>query len=140
MEWKEIVLYMTRFLFHVDCSSFLYKENTKLEKNESLLSSLCSDFILPILQPNTGCFSIKKGLYFPNFGDFFLNLRILLRFIPKFKRQRLYPKKANKTTVMTVFISPGAFLKLFSCSTQLSMNFILLINVKMPTIVADCCK
>ena len=25
--------------------------------------------------------------------------------------------------------------KLFSCSTQLSMNFFLLINVKMPTIV-----
>ena len=26
-------------------------------------------------------------------------------------------------------------IKLFSCSTQLSMNFFLLINVKMPTIV-----
>ena len=31
---------------------------------------------------------------------------------------------------------PGAkVIKLFSCSTQLSMKFILLINVKMPTIV-----
>ena len=29
---------------------------------------------------------------------------------------------------------PG-FLKLFSCSTQLSMRFFLLINIKMPTIV-----
>ena len=26
-------------------------------------------------------------------------------------------------------------IKLFSCSTQLSMNFFLLVNVKMPTIV-----
>ena len=26
-------------------------------------------------------------------------------------------------------------IKLFSCSTQLSMNFFLLINVKMPTVV-----
>ena len=32
--------------------------------------------------------------------------------------------------------SPGPeVIKTFSCSTQLSMNFILLINVKMPTIV-----
>ena len=27
------------------------------------------------------------------------------------------------------------FIKLFSCSTELSMKFIMLINVKMPTIV-----
>ena len=34
-------------------------------------------------------------------------------------------------------ISPGPeVIKLFSCSTQLSMNFFMLINVKMPTIVA----
>ena len=33
-------------------------------------------------------------------------------------------------------ISPGPeVIKLFSCSTQLSTKFILLINVKMPTIV-----
>ena len=33
-------------------------------------------------------------------------------------------------------ISPGSqVIKLFSCSTQLSTKFILLINVKMPTIV-----
>ena len=33
-------------------------------------------------------------------------------------------------------ISPGPeVIKLFSCSTQLSMKFFLLINVKMPTIV-----
>ena len=32
-------------------------------------------------------------------------------------------------------IGPGPeVIKLFSCSTQLSMKFILLINVKMPTI------
>ena len=31
--------------------------------------------------------------------------------------------------------SDPEFIKLFSCSTQLSMEFFLLINVKMPTIV-----
>ena len=40
----------------------------------------------------------KKGLYFPNFGDFFPNLRILLGFIPISKMHRLYPKKGNKIT------------------------------------------
>ena len=30
--------------------------------------------------------------------------------------------------------------KTFSCSTQLSKTFIVLINVKMPTIVGNCCK
>ena len=30
---------------------------------------------------------------------------------------------------------PGSRVIIFSCSTQLSMNFILLINVKMPTMV-----
>ena len=33
------------------------------------------------------------------------------------------------------FIPGPDVIKLFSCSTQLSMNFLLLINVKMPTIV-----
>ena len=34
------------------------------------------------------------------------------------------------------FLHPGPeVIKLFSCSTQLSMKFFLLINVKMPTIV-----
>ena len=34
------------------------------------------------------------------------------------------------------FSRPGPeVIKLFSCSTQLSMNFFLLINVEMPTIV-----
>ena len=34
------------------------------------------------------------------------------------------------------FVGPGPdVIKLFSCSTQLSTKFILLINVKMPTIV-----
>ena len=40
----------------------------------------------------------QKGLYFPNFGDFFPKLRILLGFIPKFKMHRLH-KKSNKITV-----------------------------------------
>ena len=34
------------------------------------------------------------------------------------------------------YLGPGPeVITLFSCSTQLSMNFFLLINVKMPTIV-----
>ena len=61
------------------------------------------DFILPILQPNTGCFQIKKGLYFPNFGDFFPNLKILLGFISKFKRHRLFTKKGNKITDFNIY-------------------------------------
>ena len=36
---------------------------------------------------------------------------------------------------MNHHISGPEVIKLFSCSTQLSMKFILLINVKMPTIV-----
>ena len=40
----------------------------------------------------------KIDLYFPNFGEFILNLMILLGFILKFKRQRLYPKNSNKIT------------------------------------------
>ena len=35
-----------------------------------------------------------------------------------------------------MLLSPGPeVIRLFSCSTQLNMNFFLLINVKMPTIV-----
>ena len=37
-------------------------------------------------------------------------------------------------SVIVVFLGPEV-MKLFSCSTQLSTKFILLINVKMPTIV-----
>ena len=44
-----------------------------------------------------------------------------------------YLAKQNKDTCRK---SPGSeVIKLFSCSTQLSTKFILLINVKMPTIV-----
>ena len=32
-------------------------------------------------------------------------------------------------------LHPGPEVKVFSCSTQLSMKFFLLINVKMPTVV-----
>ena len=41
----------------------------------------------------------KKGLYFPNLWDFFPQPEDFIRFIPKFKRHRLYPKKGNKITV-----------------------------------------
>ena len=58
---------------------------------------ISSDFILPILQQNTGCFPIQKRPVFLNFGDFFSYLRILLGFTPKFKRHRLHPHKGNKT-------------------------------------------
>ena len=42
----------------------------------------------------------------------------------------------GKTFLMAEFLKFGSqIIKLFSCSTQLSMKFFLLINVKMPTIV-----
>ena len=42
----------------------------------------------------------------------------------------------SKTWTGIVFLKPGPeLIKLFSCSTPLSMNFLLLINVKMPTVV-----
>ena len=41
----------------------------------------------------------------------------------------------NQSIKQYEFRSGPYFLKLFSCSTQLSTKFILLINVKMPTIV-----
>ena len=37
----------------------------------TLIRSLCSDFILPILQPNTGCFPIQKRPVFSQFWRFF---------------------------------------------------------------------
>ena len=38
--------------------------------------------------------------------------------------------------IIHVYIAPGPeVIKLFSCSAQLRLKFILLINVKMPTIV-----
>ena len=40
----------------------------------------------------------KTGLYFPNYEEFFPHLRIFWGVIPKFKRNRLYPKKGNKIT------------------------------------------
>ena len=42
---------------------------------------------------------------------------------------------ASFTSFLTVFQPGLEDIKLFSCSTQLSMEFFLLINVKMPTIV-----
>ena len=64
------------------------------------LSVVYSDFILAILQPNTDCFQIKKAYIVPVFCFFlfFHNLMILLGFIPKFKKHRLYPKVSNKIT------------------------------------------
>ena len=44
--------------------------------------------------------TIPHVLFDPVFDIFFPNLRILLGFIPKFKRHRLYPKVGNKTTVL----------------------------------------
>ena len=41
------------------------------------------------------------------------------------------------TRVFIFYFKPGLkVIKLFSCSTQLSMKFTMLINVKMPTIVS----
>ena len=46
------------------------------------------------------------------------------------------PRLGSYSTMNTAFEqSPTEVLKLFPCTTQLSMKFILLINVKMPTIV-----
>ena len=43
---------------------------------------------------------------------------------------------AKSVYVRGFVLSPGPeVIKLFPCSTQLSMNFILLIDIKMPTIV-----
>ena len=42
----------------------------------------------------------------------------------------------KSTTPVSPIIKPGLdVIKLFSCSTQLSMKFFLLINIKMPIIV-----
>ena len=57
-----------------------------------------SEIILPILQLNTGCLPIQKGPVFSQFWRFFPYLRILLGFIPKFKRHRLHPQIGNKIT------------------------------------------
>ena len=44
----------------------------------------------------------------------------------RWKKNKTLPRRTN---------SGPEVIKLFSCSTQLSMKFFLLINVKMPTIV-----
>ena len=52
------------------------------------------------------------------------------------KARRLCEGKRKHDTVTCYKIGPGLEVKKrISCSTQLSMNFFLLINVKMPTIV-----
>ena len=57
-----------------------------------------------------------------------------------FYNAAIYPKDADETVNSVdpdqTAPDPGLkVIKLFSCSTPLSMNFFLLINVKMPTIV-----
>ena len=44
-------------------------------------------------------------------------------------------KTPGTRIIRSIFTNGPAIIKLFSCSTQPSLNFILLINVKMPTIV-----
>ena len=46
----------------------------------------------------------------------------------------LYPKYSDTVTADQSLFLPEV-IKLFSCSTQFSMKFVLLINVKMPTSV-----
>ena len=46
-----------------------------------------------------------------------------------------HKRKIVHQQFMYNYISGPGVIKLFSCSTQLSMKFIVLINVKMPTIV-----
>ena len=70
--------------------------------------------------------------------------------VPPTRRTRKYHSMANPPTTGTYLYKCSFFpktirdcnsvagpevIKLFSCSTQLSMNFFLLINVKMPTVV-----
>ena len=57
-----------------------------------------SDFILPILQPNTGCFPIQKSLYFSNFGDFYQPEDFFWIYSQILKAQACIPKKGNKIT------------------------------------------
>ena len=52
-----------------------------------------------------------------------------LEIIPRFVVMRWY------MNILTQKRLGSEVIKLFSCSTQLNMNFILLINVKMPTVV-----
>ena len=59
-------------------------------------------------------------------ADFFFKIN----FLKKFFQEDYQSAKGFES------VGPGPeVMKLFSCSTQLSTNFILLINVKMPTIV-----
>ena len=54
------------------------------------------------------------------------------------KVTQLFITDRSKTVLLLGFamllVTGPEFIKLFSCSTQLSLKFILLINVKMPTI------
>ena len=47
----------------------------------------------------------------------------------------LFANLGNDLRVKLIIVSSLEVIKLFSCSSQLSTKFILLINVKMPTIV-----
>ena len=52
------------------------------------------------------------------------------------KKKRLDLIQSEMSLVRFIHVSPGPeVIKLFSCSTQLSIKCIMLINVKMPTIV-----
>ena len=66
---------------------------------------------------------------------FFLNIFISIHKNAK-HTHKMHTWKRDNSPVSKLYFGPDPeVIKLFSCSTQLSTKFILLINVKMPTIV-----
>ena len=62
-------------------------------------ASYISDFILPTLQLNTGCFPIQYRPVFSQFWRFCSQPNAFIGIFLKFKRHRLYPENGNKITV-----------------------------------------
>ena len=84
------------------------------------------------------CFSLVCGLYTVCHGLFALPLDVIGRLwsvILALPGNFLYYYYCSQVTC-TSESSPGPAVIFFSCSTQLSIKFLLLINMKMPTIVA----
>ena len=83
-------------VFHTASESTALIEIMQLNWLEN--RSECSDFILPILQPNTGCFPIqKKPVRIFQFWRFFSQPEDLLGFFPNSKSKGCIPKKAIKS-------------------------------------------
>ena len=74
-------------------------------------------------------------VYLEMYNNIQLKIKFLLLILCPVIYQRYEPRHKKQWLTAWVSSTGSEVIKLFSCSTQLSMKFSLLINMKMPTIV-----